>query len=232
MTSSRTPVSPPLRSNSRTPSLRNQAISQFTPTHPSGLRESYTLATSPEATRDFGDDGADDRPDENSRNNNEQSLPHGHPTRPDTSASTDDELDGNAHKHTGFGKKISDETTALLRKPLEMIGNAAHPGPCNHGTFSPRLESRADSVRSFGGSAPVSPNGSGSVETSDGMVGGLLKGLGIRNGSPMAKPKTRSTTSWLAEQHGITNTTAMYVFFSRYYFGYRVLLTFCCVTGT
>ncbi|KAK6600377.1 sulfate transporter [Botrytis cinerea] len=204
MTSSRTPTSPPLRANSRTPSLRSQNVSQFTPTHPSGLRESFTLATSPEATRHVEEDGTNDRNDENSRNNNGQPLPHAHPARPDTSASTDDGLDG----HTGFGGKLSDETTALLRKPFESSGNAAHSGPCNHGTFSPRLGSRADSVRSFGGSAPVSPNGNG--EASDGMIGGLLKGLGVRSG-PMAKPKRMSTTSWLAEQHGITNTTGMYI---------------------
>ncbi|KAF7860461.1 hypothetical protein EAF04_008587 [Stromatinia cepivora] len=208
MTASRPPGSPPLRPNSRTPSLRSQSISQFTPTHPSGLRESYTIATSPEATRHFEGDGTDDGRDENSRNDNEQHLPHAHPTRPDTSDSIDDELDGHAHGQTGLGRKITDETTALLRKPLEMIGNAAHPGPCNHGTFSPRLESRADSVRSFGGSAPMSPDGNG--EASDGMIGGLLKGLGVRNGS-IAKPKRMSTTSWLAEQHGITNTTGMYI---------------------
>ncbi|KAF5872361.1 putative sulfate transporter protein [Botrytis fragariae] len=209
MTSSRPPpTSPPLQSNSRTPSLRNQNVSQFTPTHPSGLRESFTLATSPEATRHVEEDGTNDRNDENSRNDNEQSLPHAHPTRADTSASTDDGLDGYTHEHAGFGGKLSDETTALLRKPFEPIGNAAHPGPCNHGTFSPRLGSRADSVRSFGGSAPVSPNGNG--EASDGLIGGLLKGLGVRNG-PMAKPKRMSTTSWLAEQHGITNTTGMYI---------------------
>ncbi|TGO48077.1 hypothetical protein BCON_0252g00050 [Botryotinia convoluta] len=209
MTSSRPPpTSPPLRPNSRTPSLRNQNVSQFTPTHPSGLRESFTLATSPEATRHVEEDGTNERNDENSRNDNDQPLPHAHPTRADTSASTDDGLDGYTHEHTGFGGKLSDETTALLRKPFEPIGNAAHPGPCNHGTFSPRLESRADSVRSFGGSAPVSPNGNG--EASDGLIGGLLKGLGVRNG-PRAKPKRMSTTSWLAEQHGITNTTGMYI---------------------
>lgn len=206
MTTSRPPGSPPLRASSRTPSLRGQSISQFTPTHPSGLRESYTLASSPETTRHIGGDGTDNGTDENSKNDNEPSSSHAPPIRPDTSAGTDDELDEHAHEHSGFGRKITDETTALLRKPLEMIGNAAHPGPCNHGTFSPRLESRADSVRSFGGSAPISPNESG--EGSDGVIGGLLRSLGVRNESA-AKPKRMSTTSWLAEQHGITNTTAM-----------------------
>ncbi|QSZ34334.1 hypothetical protein DSL72_005925 [Monilinia vaccinii-corymbosi] len=204
MTSSRPPAPP------RTPSLRGQSISQFIPTHPSGLRESYTLASSPEMARQLGGDGTDDRHDENSRTDAEQSSSHAHAVRPGTSASTNDETGGQAHGHTGLDTKVTDETTALLRKPLELIGNAAHPGPCNHGTFSPRLESRAQSVRSFGGSAPISPNDSG--EGSDGLIGGLLNGLGVRNGST-AKPKRMSTTSWLAEQHGITNTTVMYAIF-------------------
>lgn len=209
MASSRPPGSPPLHPSSRTPSLRGQSNSQFTPTHPSGLRESYTLATSPETTRDFGGDGTDDRQDENSRESNEQSSTHAHPTRGlDTITGADDEVDGQAYKSTGVGKNVTDETTALLRKPLEVVGNAAHPGPCNHGTFSPRLDSRADSIMSFGGSAPASPDGSG--EPSDGMIGGLLRSLGARNGS-IVKPKRMSTTDWLVEQHGITNTTRMYV---------------------
>ncbi|KAB8297943.1 hypothetical protein EYC80_001725 [Monilinia laxa] len=208
MTTSRPPGSPPLRASSRTPSLRGQSISQFTPTHPSGLRESYTLASSPETTRHFAGDATDNRTDENSKNDNEPSSSHAPSTCPDTSAGTDDDLDGHAHETSGFGSKITDETTALLRKPLELIGNDVHPGPCNHGTFSPRLESRSVSMRSFGGSAPVSPNASG--EGSGGVIGGLLRALGMRNESA-AKPKRMSTTSWLAEQHGITNTTAMYI---------------------
>ncbi|RAL65559.1 hypothetical protein DID88_005233 [Monilinia fructigena] len=206
MTASRPPGSPPLRASSRTPSLiRGQSISQFTPTHPSGLRESYTLASSPETTRHFAGDGPDNKTDENSKNDNRPSLSHAPPIRPDTSASTDDELDGHAHEASGFGSKITDETTALLRKPLELVGNAAHPGPCNHGTFSPRLGSR---MGSFGGSAPVSPNVGG--EGSNGVIGGLLRTMGVRNESA-PKPQRMSTTSWLAEQHGITNTTAMYI---------------------
>lgn len=208
MASSRPPGSPPLHPSSRTPSLRSQSNSQFTPTHPSGLRESYTLATSPETTRDLGEDGTDDRQDENSRENNEQSSTPAHPTRGlDTITGADDEADGQAYKSTGVGKNV-DETTALLRKPLEVVGNAAHPGSCNHGTFSPRLDSRADSIMSFGASAPASPDGSG--EPSDGMIGGFLRSLGARNGS-IVKPKRMSTTDWLVEQHGITNTTRMYV---------------------
>jgi len=42
------------------------------------------------------------------------------------------------------------------------------------------------------------------------MFGSLLANIGVKNGSPGGKKKM-STTSYLAERHGITNTTAMYV---------------------
>ncbi|PQE28686.1 sulfate transporter protein [Rutstroemia sp. NJR-2017a WRK4] len=216
MSSSRPPGSPPQRPHSRTPSLRSQSATQFTPINPSGLRESYTLATSPENVRSLG--GGDAANDESGREGerrvndeatgSEHPSPHTHPARLDTA--TDDEEDGNSHGHTGLGGKIVNETTALLKKPFELTTNTAHPGPCNHGTFSPRMMSRADSTRSFGGSPPHTAHGTPGGEESESLFAGVLKGLGVRNGSATKRKKV-STTSWLAEQHGITNTTSMYI---------------------
>ena len=106
------------------------------------------------------------------------------------------------------------ETTALLRKPFEFIASSPHAGPCNHGTFSPRLESRAESVGSgsdygFGG-APRPRENEEEGESSKGMFGSFLENIGMKNGTETSRKKM-STTNWLAERHGITNTTSMYV---------------------
>jgi hypothetical protein len=159
-----------------------------------------------------GDAANDESGQERARGVNDEATgsehpsPHTHPARPDTA--TDDKEDGNSHGHTGLGGKIVNETTALLKKPLELAANTAHSGPCNHGTFSPQMMSRADSTRSFGGSPPHTAHGTPGGEESEGLFAGVLKGLGVRNGSATKKKKV-STTSWLAEQHGITNTTSM-----------------------
>jgi hypothetical protein len=84
----------------------------------------------------------------------------------------------------------------------------AHSGRCDHGTFSPRLDSEAASIRSalgFGGSPPGRDGGE---EGSKGRWTNFLEGVGVKNGSGRKK---MSTTSYLAERHGITNTTSMYV---------------------
>jgi len=74
---------------------------------------------------------------------------------------------------------------------------------------SPRLESRGDSIRSgrsgygFGGSSLGRP---GSGEGSQSKFGSFLVSVGMKNGGK----KKMSRTSFLAEQHGIKNTTSMY----------------------
>lgn len=96
------------------------------------------------------------------------------------------------------------ETTALLRKPFELISHPAHSGPCDHGTFSPRPGSvRSGYGYGFGSSPPRSQEG----ESSKSRFGSFLENVGMRNGGK----KKMSTTNWLAERHGITNTTTMYV---------------------
>jgi hypothetical protein len=162
---------------------------------------------SPEDTRRTPDITVDAGP------SSPETSPNTFPTHLDTDPGADDDaLDGRTHGISDLGSRAVTETTALLKKPFEFILGSPHAGPCNHGTFSPRLESRADSVKSgrsgFGGSPPLS----GRPESSEGrssIFGNLLETMGVRNGS--GGKKKMSTTSYLAEQHGITNTTTMYV---------------------
>lgn len=199
---SRRPTSPPSASSSRTPSVRSQPTpaQQHAPLNPSNLREAHTLSISPEDRRAAETDTAP---------SSSEPSPHTHPTHLDTDPSAEgDAVDGGTKGESSFGKAIT-ETTALLRKPFELIEHAAHPGPCNHGTFSPRLESRAESIRSnygFGGAAPGYGT-SDEAEGSESMFGSFLKSVGLTNRS--ARKKKMSTTNWLAERHGITNTTTM-----------------------
>jgi hypothetical protein len=212
--SSRRPTSPagpsptgPSPSHSRTPSIASQTAHSHAPLQPSGLREAHTIVGSPEEIRTA--DGADADVAPASSN----ASPNTYPTHPTTEpAAEDDAIDGETHGYGLLGRRAVTETTALLRKPFEFVTGCAHGGECNHGTFSPRLDSRTHSVRSghsgygFGGSPPGTAR-QGSGEGSNSMFGSLMDRLG--NGS--GRPKKMSTTSYLAERHGITNTTAMYV---------------------
>jgi hypothetical protein len=192
--SDRRPISPPSSS-------RNHSI-PFTPATPSSLRESHTVADSQE---DIGT--VEDRASSSSAH----PSPNTYPAEFDADPGAEDvALDGKSHGISDVKGKIVDETTALLRKPLEFILSAPHAGNCDHGTFSPRVESRAGSIRSggfgFGGTPEARP---GSGEGSQTRFGSFLETLGMRNGSSGGKKKM-STTSYLAERHGIKNTTSMY----------------------
>ncbi len=206
-------------SSSRNPSVISQT-QHHAPITPSGLRESVTLAQSPEDLRD----GGDTRGNRMTVPSSSEPSPNTYPTHPNHEPDVDEHsLDGETHGISEFGSKVATETTALLRKPFEfVIGTPAHNGPCNHGTFSPRLESRADSVRSghsgfgFGGSPPRRV---GSGEGSGGILEGIF--------SSRRSTKKMSTTSYLAERHGITNTRTMYVCLrpsSRHVSSYRLLI--------
>lgn len=137
--------------------------------------------------------------------------PNTYPTHLDNDPEADDEIEGRRQGFVGLGGKAVTETTALLKKPFEFIAGPAHSGPCDHGTFSPRLESRAGSVRSggFGGSPSANGESSG-AERNKSIFANIFENVGLKNGSGGGKKKM-STTSYLAERHGITNTTSMYV---------------------
>jgi hypothetical protein len=206
--SSRRPSSPPPTgaSHSRTnsPGIRSPSIQQHAPINPSGLREAHTFG-SPEDVRNF------ERPHPPSSS---EPSPNTYPTHLDTDPGADDDaVDGRTHGFSGLGSRAVEETTALLMKPFEFVTGHPHTGPCNHGTFSPRLESRAGSMRSglggFGGS-PAAHGESSVAETNQSMFSNLLENVGLKNGTGGGKKKM-STTNYLAERHGITNTTSMYV---------------------
>lgn len=204
--SSRRPSSPPSAPgpSSREPSIRSPSILQHAPITPSGLREAHTPGSSPEDTR-RNSYGADD--DFTSRPSTAEPSPRSRPTHIDFEPGADgaDDDEERLHGLADIRHKFATETTALLKKPFEFAAGHPHSGPCDHGTFSPRLDSRAESVRSgygFGGSPP---RGRGQ-EGSKSIFGSLLENVGMRNGGR----KKMSTTNWLAERHGITNTTSMY----------------------
>jgi len=114
---------------------------------------------------------------------------------------------GPAHENISllgqFGEEVARETTSLLRKPIEFVTHHAHSGPCNHGTFSPQPNSRAASIKGNDGNNNDS-NGSGSR----GIFGSIADSL-VGSGSNVAKKM--STTARLAEEHGIKNSSVMYV---------------------
>lgn len=187
-------------------SSRNPSLSQHqhhAPNTPSGLRASVTLARSPEDRVDQATaSGRRTAP------SSSEPSPNTYPTHLETDSDADEHsLDGQVRGENELGSKVASETTALLRKPFEfVVGTPAHTGPCNHGTFSPRLESRADSMRSGNsgyGFVGSPPRRTGSGEGSGGIFGNMF-------GSGRASKKM-STTSYLAERHGITNTRTMYV---------------------
>jgi len=205
--SSNRPSTPPSARHSRTSSIISQNPQHHAPQVPSSLREAHIVG-SPEDIRDSrGPDTAASSSD---------TSPNTYPTHPNTGPVPDDDEDTEerSHRAGASGSIGASETTALLKRPFEFVSSSPHAGPCNHGTFSPRLESRPDSVRSglsghgFGGSPPRSAREAGGSRAS--TFSGFFENVGLKNGSGSSKKKM-STTSYLAERHGITNTTTMYV---------------------
>ena len=200
--SGRRPASP-----SSSPPIPTSLVGQaHVPLQPSGLRASHSMVSSPDEIEYEDDNPADQR-------SSAHPSPNSRPTHIEFEAE-DESVGGRLHGGLGeLSSRALTETSALLRKPFEFIKPHAHEGPCNHGTFSPQLQSRPQSVRSgyngfgFGGS----PSRAGRSDSGEERVF-----LGVENASvasgPNGKPKKKmSTTSYLAELHGIKNTTTMYV---------------------
>ncbi|TVY33897.1 putative sulfate transporter [Lachnellula subtilissima] len=206
--SSRRPNTPPSAKHSRASSVISQSAQQHVPQIPSSLREAHTLSRSPEEIGQGS--GTDTAP------SSSNPSPNTYPTHPDTDPAADDAVDAE-HNGVGianFGSRVASETTALLKRPFELVVSSPHAGPCNHGTFSPRLESRPESVMSghsgygFGGSVPRNTRETSGSSSS--MFGSFLENVGMKTGSGSSNKKKMSTTSYLAEQHGIKNTRTMY----------------------
>jgi hypothetical protein len=133
------------------------------------------------------------------------------PTHIEEEPGADFGLESGTRDDGTFASRAATETTALLRKPFEFVTHAPHAGPCNHGTFSPGLTSSADSIKSGRsgvdfGELPRRDGRPGSAEGSRSLLGSVLENIGVKNGSGKKK---MSTTSFLAERHGIKNTTTM-----------------------
>jgi hypothetical protein len=183
-------------------SNRNRSINHpHAPTTPSGLREAHTLSASPEEMRHGMNVDGSTAP------SSSNPSPLTSPIHPNNDPVEDDESRFNGLEHRADG-----ENTALLRKHFDFGGHPIHEGPCDHGTFSPRLESRTGSMRSsndYGcgnalSSRPETGRGSSSI------FGSLLGGVGMKNGPGPVGKKKMSTTRYLAERHGVKNTTTMY----------------------
>jgi hypothetical protein len=175
-----------------------------TPPGGSGLRPSFSIDAASAASRDgLGPPRA----------NSPQTSPR---TRPTT-------YFGNNGSSYEVGEDLSlshagpsgapTETTALLQDVLSDRP-CSHAGSCNHGTFSPRPSSPAPS--DSGSDTGVDSAGDGpsaSIPIIDGLISTVT---GSRNSSTWrrslarkVRSKKMSTSSILAERHGLTDTGSM-----------------------
>lgn len=193
-------TSPPSNPSSRPPAGRSPRILQHAPITPSALREAHTLSGSPEEPLSLPVDATHSS---NSRPRHSGSSSRG---QTESGNGTDDDAEGDGARETIAAHRAVSETTSLLRRPFEIINDPAHAGPCNHGTFSPRMESPEGSILSFGGNPPAN-QGNYVEDVTSSFLSSLLSKMGMKD----QRRKQPSTTSRLAEAHGITNTTSMYV---------------------
>jgi hypothetical protein len=204
--------------HSRPASVNSLTGHQHAPLTPSGLRETQTLSVSPNESKD---EHAEASGSEVSPATSPAQVGHHRldsvPRLPTITAEDEGTGDKNFEEHDEGGPvhentsllgqfgaragEVARETTSLLRRPIEFVTHHAHPGPCNHGTFSPQPRSRAGSIRSSD-SNKNGPNDSGSR----GIFGNIADGL-TGGGSNVAKKM--STTARLVEEHGIKNSSIM-----------------------
>jgi hypothetical protein len=97
------------------------------------------------------------------------------------------------------------ETTSLLRGALDLREHA-HEGPCQHGTFSPRPAS----VASFGSDRASTTD----AESEQGLLDGVLNTISGKKSwrkrwASKMKSKKMSTSSALAERHGVKDSALM-----------------------
>ncbi|KAI0892062.1 sulfate transporter family-domain-containing protein [Annulohypoxylon nitens] len=111
-------------------------------------------------------------------------------------------LAGPSTRHEPFADETT-ETTSLLHN------DHAHDGPCDHGTFSPRVSSPPSRGGVFDAEigSVADSDGSGSVPSSD----TLLKGSWRKTFSSRVKSKKMTDSSTLAQQHGVQDSWAMYL---------------------
>jgi hypothetical protein len=204
---------PPPASNSGS---SNQNLNPHAPLTPSGLRVAQTLSVSPDDQRQGPVESS------SSECSPRTAAAHGRDGEIEPMPSTGGSTSGGTERggsdkirakegpeHEGQSllgqleagdEALMRETTPLLNKPIEFITEHIHPGPCNHGTFSPQPCSRAASVRSL----DRNKNGEYSG-TPRGILGSIANELAASVGKKM------STTARIAEEHGIDTSRTMYV---------------------
>lgn len=163
------------------PARGNTARSDHAPAQPSSLRQSYTTRSdSPPVSPGFSP-----------RLENDETvagLSLAGPSEPHRAART--------------------EATPLLRGVVDLREHA-HDGPCNHGTFSPRPLSPT-SDRSYSPSLTDTDSDLGNVPIIDGLMNKISgKKNWRRRWVHRIKSKKMSTSSALAERHGIKDDALM-----------------------
>lgn len=180
---------PPGRSNS-------QQTRDHTPARPSSLRQSFTRARSP--TDEGGGENHDPSPPTSPR-----TVPHIHVN--------DESVDDLSLAGPSIPQQppYPTETTALLQGGLDLPENA-HEGPCNHGTFSPRPGSPSSSMRGYEGPEQPTPGPESALPIMDGFFTTISRdGDWRRRWASKMKSKKMSTSSALAERHGVKHTSMM-----------------------
>jgi hypothetical protein len=175
----------------RPPANRNSSYTQdHRPANPSGLRQSYTVSSPLRSTATNGDGQNREYPGSESS----QCAEHDH--------AVDVNEDPQASHAT--------ETTSLLATVLS--DDPVHPGPCNHGTFSPRPASPSASLLSAGGDRPSSPDSDSSMPPLGSIISDMISKGDWRNRlAKRMKSKTMSNSSVLAQQAGFKDTRVMSV---------------------
>ncbi|KAI9824455.1 MAG: hypothetical protein M1832_001990 [Thelocarpon impressellum] len=207
----------PSRPGSSRSSLRSQDRPAFAPGNPSGLRTSHRPPPSPEDTRTAWTDGkgADGSGPEPPRIDDE-GIHYGGDDHAEPVERVDDSL---------VERNIDEPAEAAAQEHLlsheAWDQPPAHPGPCDHGTLSPRPRPRrGGSIRSFfsldsrvgfgGRYAGSTRDGAPNSGTNAHGVFGDAIGDGILGPDDAAK---MSTTAWLAKKHGVTNPRLMYLIY-------------------
>lgn len=125
----------------------------------------------------------------------------------------DDDVDEDLGLHQAGPSDAPTETTALLQDVLSDR-HCSHSGSCNHGTFSPRPASPAPSDESSdtGFDSPAESSNT-SIPIIDGLIstitGSRNSGTWRRSLARKVRSKKMSTSSVLAERHGLTDTGSM-----------------------
>ncbi|KAL8297643.1 hypothetical protein RB597_007276 [Gaeumannomyces tritici] len=172
----------------------SSGVNAHAPANPSGLRQSYTRPLSSSSSNASGaalnaavagDGDDDDKADD---------------------AVLAKRQDAGPGEHRPVGKRAPTENTGLLR------GEQVHEGPCNHGTFSPRPSSPTTSILS---SVPSITPSESSVLLQDGVTVPAAGAAGDpnwrRNWAKRIRSRKMANSTALAEQHGIKDSTLMYL---------------------